>query len=430
VTKLTFVIREPGGEPEKRVPVEDGLTIGRHPQCGCVLKDGTVSATHARVSNVNGALLIEDLGGTNSIQANGQRMAKGETLPLTDGLSMLLGQTEMVVVDETPAPAPAAPAPDPDMTVVADVPSAADSDATAVGSALAPAPAGDPDATVVGNVAPQPPPPPTPAPAPAPQAAPEEPLQAAPVPESAEVPAPAPGGDAEGTLVFGGDALDPNDPNQIIALRASLTKLRPRLVFANEVDPRVFLIESAEVNIGRSADVDCTVEHPAVSSKHARVSFEMGSNRFFVEDMGGRNKTILNGEQLAPGTKREIMPESSIEFGPIQALFVVNADSRNRPIPADRYEAALEVLTKDQKLQPHQRAQALGDTTPNERHVGESLLLTEVVTVEDWREAFKDGEALIRTGMLDKGDDGKKLKLIIGIGIGVILLIVLLAVLF
>ena len=442
MTKLTFVIREPGGEPEKRVPVEDGLTIGRHPQCGCVLKDGTVSATHARVSNVNGELLIEDLGGTNSIQADGQRLTKGQTVALSDGLDMLLGQTKILVVDETPAAAPVASAADPDMTVVAAAPPAMDPDATVVGAAPVSAPVVDPDATVVGNIAPPaapapvaaPAPAPTPAPAaavpaPAVPVAPEEVLQAAAVPESSEIPVPDPTAEAEGTLVFGGDALDPNDPSQIIALQASLTKLRPRLVFANEVDRRVFLIEAAEVNIGRSADVDCTVEHPAVSSKHARVSFDIGSNRFFVEDLGGRNKTILNGEQLAPKSKREIMPESSIEFGPIQTLFVVNADSRNRPIPADRYEAALEVLTKDQKLQPHQRAQALGDTAPNERHVGESLLLAEVVTVEDWREAFKDGEALIRTGMLNKGDDGKKLKLIVGIGVGVILLIVLLAVL-
>jgi pSer/pThr/pTyr-binding forkhead associated (FHA) protein len=416
LSNLTFVIHATSEAPEQRVPVEDGLTLGRHPQCGCVLSDGTVSATHARVVDAGGTLVIEDLGGTNSTQANGHVLTKGMTSPLSPGVMLTLGQTRIEVVETAPSVSPGGGDDiDSEATVIAGMPDEP-----------------DPDATVIGGpevaVAPPPPPPAPVEPPPAPPVQPvvQEPISAIVAPESTPLPEGEEDEDAGGTLIFGDDA-DPNDPAQIMAKIASLSKFQARLVFANEADRRVFKIEADQIDVGRKAPADCVANHPAVSSKHARITFEQSSNRFFIEDLGGRNKTKVSGEQLAPNSPRELLPEMGLAFGPIQVLFVANVDSSNRPIPPERYEAALEVLVKEQKIQPHQRVQALGDTIAGERHVGESLLLQEVITIEDWCDAYRKGESLILTDNFKKGGDGNnKLLIIVGAVVAIILIVVLL----
>ena len=59
---------------------------------------------------------------------------------------------------------------------------------------------------------------------------------------------------------------------------------------------RVYLLEEAPLVIGRSTEADIVIPNALVSRKHARVSWD--GQRYVVEDLGTRNGTLVNREQI------------------------------------------------------------------------------------------------------------------------------------
>jgi pSer/pThr/pTyr-binding forkhead associated (FHA) protein len=79
----------PGGQPQER-PLGDGeLTIGRGEGCDIVVDDPTMSRTHARLTRVGDAIVVEDLGSRNGTIVNGDLVARAE---LRTGDTMTLGR--------------------------------------------------------------------------------------------------------------------------------------------------------------------------------------------------------------------------------------------------------------------------------------------------------------------------------------------------
>jgi hypothetical protein len=76
-----------------------------------------------------------------------------------------------------------------------------------------------------------------------------------------------------------------------------------------EADERFDLIGG--LSIGRSKDCDVRIEDRYASSLHARV-FERGG-RFFVEDMGSTNGTLLNGATLKG--EAELIDGDTVQIG-------------------------------------------------------------------------------------------------------------------
>lgn len=64
------------------------LLLGRHAECDIQLHSGKVSRRHCVIAIVNDELLIRDLGSTNGIRINGQRVTDG---PLRDGDEVTIG---------------------------------------------------------------------------------------------------------------------------------------------------------------------------------------------------------------------------------------------------------------------------------------------------------------------------------------------------
>ena len=52
----------------------------------------------------------------------------------------------------------------------------------------------------------------------------------------------------------------------------------------------------AEVLIGRDPSCDCQLDDKTVSTQHARLSYH--HNQWWLEDLGSRNGTFLNGEAI------------------------------------------------------------------------------------------------------------------------------------
>jgi Protein of unknown function (DUF3662)/FHA domain len=102
-------VPEPEPEPEPEVPRErvvlvvagerrelDGdrtLVIGRSRDCDVQVADPNVSRRHAELRRRNGGYVLVDLGSTNGIEHDGERVKE---LPLEEGTQFTVGSTEIV----------------------------------------------------------------------------------------------------------------------------------------------------------------------------------------------------------------------------------------------------------------------------------------------------------------------------------------------
>jgi len=87
------LVFEDGGVTH-RVPVRDGLTLGRSSDNDVVLRDFSVSRHHARVEEADGTLRIIDLGSTNGIRVNESFVESG-SFDVGDNLG--IGSFELTV---------------------------------------------------------------------------------------------------------------------------------------------------------------------------------------------------------------------------------------------------------------------------------------------------------------------------------------------
>src|SRR5512142_1026413 len=110
---------EPGGAPparlriraggrERTVPVTaEGGVIGKDPTCDAPIEDPFVSARHARITQLAGRWILQDLESTNGTFISGARVGRAE-LPL--GLPFHVGDAELVLeARDAPEPPRAEP---------------------------------------------------------------------------------------------------------------------------------------------------------------------------------------------------------------------------------------------------------------------------------------------------------------------------------
>jgi predicted component of type VI protein secretion system len=74
--QLALEFIEPVDRAGERVEIESAVTLGRSPECDLSLQDTYLSSRHARFSNEDGELTIEDLGSTNGTYVN-QEIVEG-----------------------------------------------------------------------------------------------------------------------------------------------------------------------------------------------------------------------------------------------------------------------------------------------------------------------------------------------------------------
>lgn len=93
-----FVLRiESGDRKGEQVPLSEGtLTVGRRPEAGLVLADGSVSGKHAELRLQGARLEVVDLGSTNGTRVGG---AKIESAWLSHGDALQFGNVRLTVHD-------------------------------------------------------------------------------------------------------------------------------------------------------------------------------------------------------------------------------------------------------------------------------------------------------------------------------------------
>ncbi len=83
------------------------------------------------------------------------------------------------------------------------------------------------------------------------------------------------------------------------------------------------------VTIGRGADCDFSLDHPAILARHARISFDQGSYR--ISDLTGRHLVTVN---LQPaGSETELAPDARIALAPDGPRFQFLGDGRLAELP-------------------------------------------------------------------------------------------------
>jgi len=119
-----FVLRIESGERQgEQVPLSEGvLQVGRRPECGLVLKDGSVSGKHAELRVAGEKVELVDLGSTNGTRVSGERVS--QTF-LSHGDALLFGNVRVTLHDvelagEAPPPIEAAPSAPSDLANEAD----------------------------------------------------------------------------------------------------------------------------------------------------------------------------------------------------------------------------------------------------------------------------------------------------------------------
>ena len=73
------------------------ITIGRTPDNQIVVPHPQVSARHAQITNVGGQLILEDLGSGNGTFVRGQRLARGQKVPIANGEKVYIGPMPVLI---------------------------------------------------------------------------------------------------------------------------------------------------------------------------------------------------------------------------------------------------------------------------------------------------------------------------------------------
>lgn len=73
------------------------IAIGRTPDNKIVVPHPQVSARHAQIINQNGQLLLEDLGSGNGTFVRGQRLARGQRVPVANGEKVYIGPMPVLI---------------------------------------------------------------------------------------------------------------------------------------------------------------------------------------------------------------------------------------------------------------------------------------------------------------------------------------------
>jgi hypothetical protein len=92
-------------------------------------------------------------------------------------------------------------------------------------------------------------------------------------------------------------------------------------------EPHILHFTGSDIIVGRDLDCECKLEDATISARHVRLSYH--HNQWWVEDLGSRNGTSLNGDRLT--TPTIIVNGDTIKCGQTILKVILN-DSVTRPL--------------------------------------------------------------------------------------------------
>ena len=285
---LKLVIHEPEKETIEFQLEEKIYILGRDEECDIVFSDEAVSRNHAQISFENGQFFLEDLESTSGIYVN--RSKAREKCSLNPDDEVLIGATKIMIEGERQEDhqqeQPDLDDEDKTKMVSSDQLQKyiAGEDRTQIiddktqiisNQSEAQAQLGDDKTQMLG-------------------------VDEVFIPESNQTPGP-------DETVY----IDPNE-DQII------TNYHKLFVISKDNFGKEYVLDQAEITLGRSQDCDITVEDETVSSSHATI--HMYDDDCIITDMDSKNGTIVNKSPIREDTS--LKKGDEIEIGDVKFKFV------------------------------------------------------------------------------------------------------------
>jgi pSer/pThr/pTyr-binding forkhead associated (FHA) protein len=114
-------------------------------------------------------------------------------------------------------------------------------------------------------------------------------------------------------------------PYQVYAMNNDMLAVDARQQYALLVDAatgREFNLSRHATTIGRAVSCDIVLTERSVSRQHAIIYYVAG--KFFIEDVGSTNGTILNGDLIK--RRCQLQPGDEIQVGVTKLVFVLIPD--------------------------------------------------------------------------------------------------------
>ncbi len=83
---------------------------------------------------------------------------------------------------------------------------------------------------------------------------------------------------------------------------------------------REYLIEKAEISIGRSADNDVLIDDPSVSGRHARIVIE--TDRASITDANSNDGTFIGSKRVSSMTPSRLFEDQAARIGKVELRFI------------------------------------------------------------------------------------------------------------
>lgn len=94
---------------------------------------------------------------------------------------------------------------------------------------------------------------------------------------------------------------------------------------APDAVPQAFHFKAGDVLVGRDPDCECALTDETISARHVR--FRYHHNQWWVEDLGSRNGTNLNGVALTTATI--VMNGDMVKCGQTSLRVIIHEESSN-----------------------------------------------------------------------------------------------------
>lgn len=109
-----------------------------------------------------------------------------------------------------------------------------------------------------------------------------------------------------------------------------LTRKAAPLTFELDIPdevPQIFHFADGDVIVGRDSDCECVLADETISARHARFAYH--HSQWWVEDLGSRNGTGLNGAPLI--TPTILMHGDAVKCGKATLKIILEAESTPNP---------------------------------------------------------------------------------------------------
>ena len=93
--------------------------------------------------------------------------------------------------------------------------------------------------------------------------------------------------------------------------------------------------------LGRSEECDICIDYSFLTRRH--IQFLKRDSKFYIKDLGGANKTLVNGKELIPNQEQILKPDDEISVADLKILFEVRNTQHEaliKNLPAELPESA------------------------------------------------------------------------------------------